>query len=465
MNIIFSGFSGESSVIPSYLAEKIHFNDVHLVVDNKNDIRIDCKNYLLTKNCQLGYFDDVDKYEDIPISQNLLNKLTGYESIVLKMMDRYQTMDALFTYEARINLYHKQVKYWDNYLQKEKIDLCVLSNLPHVIYDYILYALCKISGIKIIMMYRLPVIPHKNVSVYLLYDIIEHIPDLREDYLFFLNNEDKWHLSERMLSYLELKEGNEDKTFTGISRESSSFIKKKINKLKVTLSFLRKSDMLNIIYYYSHKLNKRSVTAPNYQNNPDLDCKYIYISLHFQPECTTCPMGGEFVHQDLMIDIIKKSITKDIKIYIKEHPRRSVDDRVYINTKIDSQVEFINPQYNSYSLIKNCLAVATITGTAGWEGFLNNKPVLMFGDYFYQDAPGVYKVKSQCDCVSAMKKIIENKALISDAQINAFLKAVEKNTFPGWVDTRYATLSTMTEDENCKNIANHLSKAICDIYK
>ena len=208
------------------------------------------------------------------------------------------------------------------------------------------------------------------------------------------------------------------------------------------------------------KFRRCGISKPIYLTEPDLDCEYIYVSLHFQPECTTSPMGGAFVHQDLMIDILKQSCSKGLKLYIKEHPRGSINSRVYEWVSTESNVFFVTPSFSSYDLIKNSVAVATVTGTAGWEGFINNKPILMFGDYFYQDAPGVFKIKSQADCISAINSIRSGKVKILDSEIIAFLKAVDQCSFSGWVDHRYASLTDLSSEENCGNIAKHLLREI-----
>lgn len=473
MNILFTGFNKGLSSVPSLIKKRININDVHLIVDSRNDISTECKNYLITRSCQLGNFSDLEKYSDIPLDENLLIEMSKCESIVIKMMDRYQFTKKLLLYEQRINLYHKQLKYWVNYLLKEKIHICVFSVIPHVVFDMIIYYLCKYLGIKTIMLYRLPVLLGKNVSVYLLNDINDHISNLKRSYNFYLLNPELTNLSQRIASYLDLKQGNSGKTFTGVSSKKFNIWKyfNIINYVNFFNYFIpwAKSWMIlwgnpvDIFYRGLYKFSMTWKQKPVFQNNPDLTCPYIFVSLHYQPECTTSPMGGVFVHQDLMIEILMKTIPKHLKIYVKAHPRNGISSIIFRRLQVDSRTILINPKLNSFNLIINSLATATITGTAGWEAFLNNKPVLIFGNYFYQDAPGVYKIRTVIDSENAISKIIAGNNVISDDMIIAFLKAVDENTFPGWVDNRYATMSNLTEEENCKNITDHLVDKIKEI--
>lgn len=470
MNVMFCNFGQGHSAVPKYVKEKLPLDDIHLVVNGPSDLIIDCKNYFFVRDCQLGNFTDPHDYNDIPLDEKFLAKMAVCESTVLKMLDRYQHTKGLIHYEERINLYHNQLKYWRNYLIKNKIDICFFSVVPHVVYDFIIYSLCKELGIKTFMLYRLPVLPGKNVSIYVMPDIKAHISGLREAYNFYLNKSDDLIISDRMKAYLELRGGNEGKTFTGIERSDPNIKKyiqpsRYIRYIKYKCDYYREwlrlwGNPYDLIDRLAYNMRRLRVPAISFQNQPDLSCPYIFVAFHYQPECTTSPMGGMFVHQDLMLDMLMKYVPRHVRIYVKAHPKSGLSRMLHDRLQTDSRTELIVPSFNSHKLIVNSVAVATITGTAGWEAFINRKPVLMFGDYFYQDAPGVYKVKSVSDISCALSDILEKRIEITDHMVKAFLKAVDDKTFPGWVDNRYAPLSGISNDENAANIAHHLSAAV-----
>jgi len=52
----------------------------------------------------------------------------------------------------------------------------------------------------------------------------------------------------------------------------------------------------------------------------DLNSKYIYCALHFEPERTTNPDGGEFHDQAIVIAKLRELVPDDIDIFVKEHP-------------------------------------------------------------------------------------------------------------------------------------------------
>ena len=53
----------------------------------------------------------------------------------------------------------------------------------------------------------------------------------------------------------------------------------------------------------------------------------------------------------------------------------------------------IDPYESPRKLIEKAYAVTTLTGTAGWEAMLLRKPVFIGGNIFFDNAPGVVKVK------------------------------------------------------------------------
>ena len=189
----------------------------------------------------------------------------------------------------------------------------------------------------------------------------------------------------------------------------------------------------------------------SYLSNPILENKYVYLPLHYQPECSSCPMGENYVSQDLIIHLLLKSIPSDVFIYIKPHVRNAENEFLNEFTNIYN-LKIIDPSFNSRELICNSLCVATITGTSGFESLFHHKPVLMFGHYFYQAFHGVFKIDSSEDCINAIESILNKNIIITDEDINNMLQYIDKNSIPGWVDNRYEKWSKLTEEENIENI-------------
>ena len=85
---------------------------------------------------------------------------------------------------------------------------------------------------------------------------------------------------------------------------------------------------------------------------------------------------------------------------------------------------------DNVTLIDNSQAVATITGTSGWEAALRRKPALVFGHAWYRDCPGVYRVNSVDSCQEAIGEHI-TKDSISEQMIINYLYSFDKISIRG----------------------------------
>jgi len=149
---------------------------------------------------------------------------------------------------------------------------------------------------------------------------------------------------------------------------------------------------------------------------PDLKSDYIYYPLHYQPEQTTSPEAGQYVHQSLIVNILSHGIGDDQLIYVKEHPaqfnwatfgelgrsKQFYDDLIELDN-----VKLVPVDYNHSKLLKNCHIVATATGTIGWEALLVNKFALIFGDPWYKKFNNAFKINTLHDLKSALDEISE----------------------------------------------------------
>ena len=126
-----------------------------------------------------------------------------------------------------------------------------------------------------------------------------------------------------------------------------------------------------------------------------------------------------------------------------------------------SNVRLLSTNINSYKLIDNSIAVATATGSVGWESFHRNKPVIMFGRRFYQYAPGIFKVNSLHECTNVIKNIISDKKNYKSLK-EKYLFALNYFVFRGFNSLTKKNISSISNKEN---IINHTNKIIENILK
>ncbi len=194
---------------------------------------------------------------------------------------------------------------------------------------------------------------------------------------------------------------------------------------------------------------------------PDLSQRYIYVALHYQPEATTMPLAGAFVNQLLIIELLAYCIPKDVFLYVKEHPYQDWPCRsinFYESILKVPNVCLIRRNYNTFELSRYSIAVATATGTVGWEALFMQKPVLLFGTCFYQYASGVLKIKTLEDCRNAIYKIIHEGYKPNLYELRLFLKAMEQTCFLGGPQEYQIELSGLSKEESLKNLCENLKQ-------
>ena len=146
----------------------------------------------------------------------------------------------------------------------------------------------------------------------------------------------------------------------------------------------------------------------------DLNSPFVLVALHMQPEATTCPLGGQYVDQLLMVKHLHDNLPNGWSLYVKEHSAqfKSHFDRSIGRSKdfyryMDGlpNVRLISSELSSFELINKSKAVATVTGTIGWEALVNGIPVLAFGNAWYSSCSGCYEVDSSSDVKKALSEI------------------------------------------------------------
>jgi len=174
----------------------------------------------------------------------------------------------------------------------------------------------------------------------------------------------------------------------------------------------------------------------------DVTEKFVYVPLHYQPERTTCPDGGWYSNQWLMVNLLSCSVPSDWLIYVKEHPTqfsftgngeqaRSAD--FYADLDAFGNVRLLDLEQDSFELIDRAQVVATVTGMAGWEAVCRGIPCLVFGNAWYALCDGVFRITDAQSCAKALVEIQQGRA-VSQRAIDAFVSALEEVSFVGYVN-------------------------------
>ncbi len=139
--------------------------------------------------------------------------------------------------------------------------------------------------------------------------------------------------------------------------------------------------------------------------DPSID--FAYYPLQMEPEISTLLHAPFYANQIVLIKQISRSLPVHFKLYIKEHPQM-VPFRTrsyYKELKKIPNVKLINPAITSFDVLPKAKLVLTITSTVGWEALFLGKPVITFGEQFYNSIPMVKK----CTQIDRLPYIVKNQ--------------------------------------------------------
>lgn len=185
---------------------------------------------------------------------------------------------------------------------------------------------------------------------------------------------------------------------------------------------------------------------------------YAFFPLHYDPEIATMLYAPFFTDQIYVIKQIARSLPVHFKLYVKEHPAMvGYRTRAYYQElKKIPNVKLIDPAIPSFSLTKNAKLITTITGTVGWEATLLGKPVITFGEVFYNKISSVRQCRTIEDLPYLVKAQLENFKY-NEVEVLNYISAM----FADGIDIPLITLWEKEIDQSDK-IKQH-SEKIADL--
>ena len=203
----------------------------------------------------------------------------------------------------------------------------------------------------------------------------------------------------------------------------------------------------NFLNYFKNRLVILSRKIKGFSNileQPRAGEDFAYFPLHFEPETATMLFAPFFTNQIALIQNIAKSLPIAFKLYVKEHPdmvnRRPAS--YYKELKKLPNVRLINHEIDSIFLIKKSRLVLTITGTVGWEAAMLSKPVITFGQAFYNKLSSVKSCRKPEDLPLAIKEGLESQPT-ADGEMVDFISAILENSIN--FDYSYIWLASVEE--------------------
>jgi len=368
---------------------------------------------------------------------------------LLNMTTRFEVYRKnVVPFEERKKIIFKHLTYWYSYFSTNPVHLYISSNIPHDIYDFAILVVARYFQTKTLYFlqsqFRDLIIPMEDYRVQNLdqpkrFAELSHIQE--DEVQLHPLAQVEW--DRQMCSSVPFYMKPTTCKWMSLLRYYASFARNTANKVR----YHRGSKKLRDSY---QALSKKA----------DYSTKFIYFPLHYQPEMTSCPLGGHYNDQYLAIQQLDAMLPEGTYLYVKEHPKQLLAHRhasyyqdILAYTRKTILVDFESP---SVDLIRHSQAVATITGTAGWEALFKGKPVLLFGNIFFQYAPGVFQVNDTTKLSAALQTILSGNYHFSQNQLKIYLNSLVETSIYGYIDSCYAVDSASNFSESNQNILSFI---------
>jgi hypothetical protein len=441
MNLLTSlPFDRKNEVAKAYLDKSI-FSSVFCIVDSVKKNKNNQKHIF-----EFPKFDNLEIYLDHVVKLHSANYGIDYFKFkynMIHVLNRWiRTYDLGGDLVSLDHLSNKIYNYWYEFLIDNNIKKVILGNVPHTPHDYTIYYICKLLRINIIIFQPFNN-PFSEIKRYLLMSDF----DWGNRFLNEITNDDSLpeDLEKIFSLYDESKQLSISKQI--IIQEKSNFLKKlltinliKANRILSKILF-RFTLLYKIIVERTYLFRLSNLTSEKIDED-----NYVFFPLHFQPEATTIPVGNQFLDQLEIIRILSLNLPVGCTLLVKEHPAYwtrkilghlseyiPIKDvrpfRFYKELLKISNVRLVNHNLDSHKLLHDSKGVVTVSGTIALEAALNGRPVLMFGDHYYNQLINVTKFKNLDDIKVFNRQILhQSKTNFSSTDLYRFLNLVKLNS-------------------------------------
>jgi hypothetical protein len=370
----------------------------------------------------------------------ILEQFQPYYGEFRHLVERYSL--KRFDEELSLSFFHLLIGYWSRKLRDFSISntSVFFDSTPHQPWDYTLYLVAQNLGMKVLIIKR------TKLPKYLLLS-----SSLRNEDFINVDSQDLQTTINQMKTQVYWNQYTEvlDNQLKESARSAYRIIKlfKKI-LLQFTTSYyknhyfeLSRLNYLSAVFklirtqlqsqaflwkYWGVASFKKELNWLTKVGSQD-----IYVALHYQPERTTIPEAGFLADQLTAIRMLSKVISKESRIYVKEHPQQLLvydlnlrktsyrSPRYYSALTSIPNVVVVPKKIRASEIIKRVGIVSSATGSVLWEALHIGKPVLTFAPTWLSGNQSVIDLSSLSLTNSQLQDLFEQTS--EEVKSNTFL--------------------------------------------
>lgn len=375
---------------------------------------------------------EVDASAFEPWSRDAIVAFSAWESEFMTMIDKVY---PAWPVDKRKDFYYDLLRYWGGVLDRFAPDLILFNAPPHQVFNFVLYAIAKERGIPTLLF-------DENVA-------ISRVIGCR-DYKEGNGVLAKWRgsgeasLPPYMERYFQELSRTKEPTPAYLTefKRASTPVKNLVRRLKSLTPHIKDGSIFERATRRFFQLWKPRLSDiyRSLEKAPDFGIPFVYLALHYQPECTTSPQGGIYVEQILMVKTLAAALPKGWELYVKEHPAQWPAHwgdfnphryrGYYEEIARVPNVRIVPMATSTFELNDRARATATAGGTAAWESIMRGKCALIFGYPWFMHAPGILRVGSVEECREALQKVAGGFKP-KEEEMRAYLNRYDAVSFPG----------------------------------
>ncbi len=164
------------------------------------------------------------------------------------------------------------------------------------------------------------------------------------------------------------------------------------------------------------------------------DRDIVFYPLHQEPEATLNYMSEFYANQVSTIENILKCLGPRQVLVVKEHPvdKGSLLQRKFWEIrKRYSGLYFLPAEVHGRQVLDRAERVVTLTSTVGWEAAVTGKQVLVLGEIFYDNLPGIQSIATLRELKSVLRAPTGAGQRFDRNHARDFVAATVEMSYPG----------------------------------
>jgi len=339
-----------------------------------------------------------------------------------------------FTREEILIIVEKSLLFFIDVLEEFYPKIILMQQAGENVSNLLLYRLAKKMGIEILMPNNLHLKNHIHISNNLTSnEISDEFEKLKSNFNDSIERYDKEFLKKRDYTEILKTVASFDSSIDTFSQKINHYIKRLSNNLEPTYKNVGKTkfSMIKHRFHDHFELKKRAQFLDNNAIKTIGDNKFLYFPLQSEPEATILVNSPFYSNQIALIETIAKAIPIDLTLYVKEHPIQKEKlwrpIRDYMKILEIPNVKLLHPSVNSQKLLEKSQGVIAISGATGFEALFYQKPVILFGDEYYDKLSMVTKIKTMNDFPQKIKSTLSNFKF-NERELGIFMEVLNQHS-------------------------------------